>query len=212
MIDHRSTQTSGIILAGGSSSRMGKNKALLSLPGNRAVTFVEYLVSSLKECCSETLIVARDQAHAREYVFPGVRVAIDETPGIGPLMGLYSGLSAIHTTHALVVAVDLPCVKPALLSFLLSQPLPADTLLVPLVHEIPQVLLAIYPRSILPVVKEQLLQGRRDLRCLLKVAPAQFIEEAQLLQIDPQLRSFLNINTPEELWHVLQTGPASPGD
>ena len=178
---------------------MGKNKALLSLPGNQAVTFIEYLVSLLQECCSETLIVARDQAHAQDYVFPGVRVTVDETPGIGPLMGLYCGLSAIHTTHALVVAVDLPYVQPALLSFLLSQPLPADTLLVPLVHKIPQVLLAIYPRSILPVVNEQLLQGRRDLRCLLKVAPVQFIEEAQLLQFDPQLRSFINVNTPEEL-------------
>jgi molybdenum cofactor guanylyltransferase len=190
---------SGIILAGGSSSRMGKNKALLPLPDNQAVTFIEYLVSLLEECCSETLIVAGDQAHAHEYDFPGVRVAIDETPGIGPLVGLYSGLSAIYTTHALVVAVDLPCVQPALLTFLLSQPLPANTLLVPLIHNIPQVLLAIYPRSILPVVKEQLLQGRRDLRCLLKVAPVQFIEEAQLLQIDPQLRSFINVNTPEEL-------------
>ncbi len=212
MIDHHSTQTSGIILAGGSSRRMGKNKALLTLPGNQAVTFIEYLVSLLEECCSETLIVARDQPHARDYVFPGVRVTIDEAPGIGPLMGLYSGLSAIHTTRAFVVAVDLPCVQPALLSFLLSQPLPTDTLLVPLVHNIPQVLLAIYPRSILPIVREQLLQGRHDLRCLLKVAPVQFVEEAQLRQIDPQLRSFMNINTPEELRHVLQTGPASLGD
>jgi molybdenum cofactor guanylyltransferase len=187
---------------------MGKNKALLALPGNQAITFVEYLVSLLEGFCSETLIIARDHAQALEYVFPDVRVTIDETPDIGPLMGLYSGLSAIHTTHALVIAVDLPCVNPAMLSFLLSQPLPADTLLIPLVHNKPQVMLAIYPRSILPVVKEQLLQGRRDLRCLLKVARVQFIEEAQLLQIDPQLRSFQNINTPDELRHVLQTGPA----
>ena len=199
MNDHRSAQTSGIILAGGSSSRMGKNKALLPLPGNQAITFIEHLVFLLEEFCSETLIVARDKAQARDYVFPDVRVTIDERPGIGPLMGLYSGLSAIHTTHALVIAVDLPCVQPALLSFLLSQPLPTDTLLVPLVHNIPQVLLAIYPRSILPVVREQLLQGRRDVRCLLKVAPVQFVEEAQLLQVDPQLRSFINVNTPEEL-------------
>jgi len=212
VIDHRSTQTSGIILAGGSSSRMGKNKALLPLPGNQAVTFLEHLVSLLEEFCSETLIVARDQAHAQDYVFPGARVTIDETPGIGPLMGLYSGLSAIQTARALIVAVDLPFVQRALLSFLLSLPLPADTLLVPLVYNIPQVLLALYPRSILPVVKEQLLQGRRDLRCLLKVAPVQFVEEARLLQIDPQLRSFVNINTPEELRYVLQAGPAPLGD
>lgn len=212
MIDHRSTQTSGIILAGGSSSRMGKNKALLPLPGNQAVTFVEHLVSLLKEFCSETLIVARDQDHARDYVFADVRVTIDETPDIGPLMGLYCGLRTIQTTHALIVAVDLPFVQRSLLSFLLSEPLPADTLLVPLIHNIPQVLLALYPRSILPIVKEQLLQGRRDLRCLLKIAPVQFVEEAQLLQIDPQLQSFMNINTPEELRHVLQTRPAPLGD
>jgi molybdenum cofactor guanylyltransferase len=212
VINHQSTLTSGIILAGGSSSRMGKNKALLSHPGNQAVTFVEYLASLLVECCSETLIVARDKLNASDYAFPGVRVTFDETPGIGPLMGLYSGLSAITKERALVVAVDLPCIQPVLLSFLLSQPLSTGTLLVPLVHTVPQVLLAIYPRSVLPVIKEQLQQGRRDLRCLLEVAPVQFVEETLLRQIDPQLHSFVNINTPEELQQMLQTGPASLGN
>jgi molybdopterin-guanine dinucleotide biosynthesis protein A len=203
--NHRSTQTTGIILAGGNSSRMGKNKALLPLPGNQAVTFLEHLVSQLDACCVETLIVARDQAQATGYAFPNVRVTFDKTPYIGPLMALYSGLSVLDTEHALVVAVDLPFVQLTLLSFLLSLPLAADTLLVPLVHNRPQVLLAIYPRSVLPLVKEQLQQGRRDLRCLLEVAPVQFIEEAQLLEVDPELRSFININTPEELRHILHT-------
>jgi molybdenum cofactor guanylyltransferase len=199
VIDLRSIQTSGIILAGGSSSRMGTNKALLPLPGKQDVRFIEYLVSMLSVYCSETLIVARDQDQARDYDFPDVRVTFDQTPGIGPLMGLYSGLSAIRTTHALVVAVDLPYVQPALLSFLLSQSLPANTLLVPIVHAIPQVLLSIYPRAILPLIKEQLLEGRRDVRSLLQVAPVQYIQEAQLSEIDPQLRSFININSPEDL-------------
>ena len=190
---------------------MGRNKALLSLPDSQNITFVEYLVSLLEECCSETLIVARDQANAQEYVFPGVRVTVDETPGVGPLMGLYSGLSAISTAHALVVAVDLPFVQPALLTFLLSRSLPEDTLLIPFVHDIPQVLLGVYPRSILPVVKEQLRQGRRDVRCLLKLAAVQYVEEAQLLQVDPELRSFVNVNTPQDLRDVMQTGPSSLG-
>lgn len=178
---------------------MGKNKALLPLPGKKGLKFVENLVSLLDECCSETLIVARDNEQAQEYVFPRVRVIIDETPGIGPLMGVYSGLGAIHSARALVVAVDLPYIQPALLSFLLSQPLTGDTLLIPMVHEIPQVLLGIYPRSILPIVKEQLQQGRRDVRCLLKLVPVQYMGEAQLLLVDPELRSFTNINTPEDL-------------
>ena len=205
----RANETTGIILAGGSSSRMGKNKALLPLPGNQAVTFIEHLASLLVECCVETLIVARDHEHAPSYAFPSVRVTFDTTPGIGPLMGLYSGLSAINTKRALVVAVDLPFVQPALLSFLLSQPLTADTLLIPLVHDVPQVMLALYPRSVLPLVKEQLQRGRRDLRCLLEGAPVQFVEEARLREVDPQLRSFVNINTPEELRNISQAGPSS---
>ncbi len=178
---------------------MGRNKALLSLPGNKNVTFVEHQASLLQEYCSETLIVARDQVLAEQYVFPGVRVIVDETPSIGPLMGVYSGLREISTTHALVVAVDLPFIQPDLLTFLLSLPLPADTLLIPLVQDIPQVLLGIYPRSILPVVEEQLRQGRRDVRYLLELFPVVYVEEARLLQVDPQLRTFINVNTPQEL-------------
>jgi len=207
--NYRSNETTGIILAGGSSSRMGKNKALLPLPGNQAVTFVEHLASLLVECCVETLIVARDLEHAPGYAFPDVRVTFDRTPGIGPLMGLYSGLSAINTARALVIAVDLPFVQPALLSFLLSEPLTADTLLVPLVRDVPQVMLALYPRSLVALVKEQLERGRRDLRCLLEVAPVHFVEEARLREVDPQLRSFVNINTPEELQNISHAGPPS---
>jgi molybdopterin-guanine dinucleotide biosynthesis protein A len=200
--NHNSTLITGIILAGGSSSRMGKDKALLPLPDNQSVTFVEHLASLLVACCAETLIVARDQPHASNYVFPGVHVTFDKIPGFGPLMGLYSGLSAIHTQYALVVAVDMPFIQPALLSFLLSQPLTIDTLLVPLVHNVPQVLLARYPRSVLPLMEGLIQQGRRDLRSLLEVAPVQYLEETQLRQVDPGLRSFININTPGELREI----------
>ena len=182
---------------------MGRDKALLQLPGNQAVTFIEHLASLLIVSCAETLVVARDQAQAPGYAFPGVHIIFDKTPDHGPLMGLYSGLSAIQTQHALVVAVDMPFVQPALLSFLLSQPLAPHTLLVPVVHDVPQVLLAIYPRSVLPLIEELLQQGRRDLRSLLEVAPVQYIAEAQLRQFDPRLRSFININTPEELQGIL---------
>jgi|SRR5215469_4176804 len=194
--------SSGIILAGGQSRRMGQNKALLPHPGKQSITLVGHLTNILTTFCHEVLIVARNEAHSAGYTLPGVRVVFDRVPDHGPLMGIYSGLSAMTTQCALVVAVDMPFVQPALLAFLLAQPL-TEAMLVPLVDDVPQVLLAVYPRSILPFIEERLRQGRRDPRSLLEIAPVQYIQEEQLRRVDPGLRSFINVNTPEELREIM---------
>ncbi len=201
-INSLSNVSSGIILAGGHSRRMGQNKALLPHPGNQSITFVEHLVSILTTLYLEVLIVTQNEAHTTGYTLPGVRVVFDQVPDHGPLMGLYSGLRAITTQRALVVAVDMPFVQPALLSFLLAQPL-TESMLVPRVNDIPQVLLALYPRSIVPFIEECLRQGRRDPRSLLEIAPVQYIAEEQLRQVDAHLRSFINVNTPEEWGEIM---------
>jgi molybdenum cofactor guanylyltransferase len=193
----------GIILAGGRSQRMGTNKALLSLPGQASETFLARLVSTLAPLCAELLIVARDPAQFAHVVLPDTRLVFDEKPGGGPLMGLYSGLNAMQATTALVVAVDMPFVQPALLAFLLDC-YKQDTLIVPVVEGIPQVLLALYPRSILPQIETLLRQGKHAPRALLEIAPVHYIEEAQLRQVDPQLRSFVGINTPQDLEAVME--------
>src|SRR5215510_5070093 len=128
--------SSSIILAGGGSVRMGSNKPLLPHTDNPRFTFVEHLVSTLAPLCDETILVTRDADDAANYVLPGVQIITDKVPDQGPLMGLYSGLSAIHAQRALVVAVDLPFIRTSLVTFLLSQP-QSDSLLVPLVNNIP---------------------------------------------------------------------------
>src|SRR5579859_45731 len=188
----------GIILAGGRSQRMGTNKALLPLPGQPSETFLARLTSTLAPLCAEVLIVARDPAQFAHVTLPAARMVFDEKPGGGPLMGLYSGLNSMQSPTALVIAVDMPFAQPALLAFLLSQ-YQENTLLVPVVEGVPQVLLALYPRSILPLIESLLAQGKRAPRALLEVAPVRYIEEAQLREIDPQLRSFVGINTPDDL-------------
>jgi molybdopterin-guanine dinucleotide biosynthesis protein A len=209
-----------ILLAGGRSRRMGKDKGLLPLPtvtrenraGKEQVNFAGQLLATLTPLCRETLLVVRDAAQAADYAaivdawqgLQAVRLVMDLEQDIGPLMGLYSGLSAMQSARALVVAIDMPCVQPELAAFLLSQPLtcenpPEETLLIPVVDGTPQVLLAVYPRSILPLIEARLHEGRRDPRSLLAVAPVRYIEEAQLRQVDPDLRSFINVNRPEDL-------------
>jgi molybdenum cofactor guanylyltransferase len=197
---------SALILAGGRSRRMGRDKAFLSLPDNEScaprLSFAEQLGTLLASFCQEVILVARDPAQCAGQKLTANRVVFDETPDHGPLMGLYSGLRAVSNTHALVVAVDMPFVQPALLTFLLAQPL-NDAILMPVIAEIPQVLLAIYPRTLLPLIESSLQAGRRDPRSLLDIAPVRYVTEAQLRQVDPQLRSFTNMNTPEDLARAL---------
>ncbi len=190
--------SAGIILAGGRSTRMGRDKAFLPLPDDASTTFVEHLAALLAAQCSEVVLVVRNQEQATLYEHLGIPIVTDEMPDVGPLMGLYTGLRNISASHALVMAVDMPFVQPEMVTFLLSQPLAETLLLVPVVNDIPQVLCAVYSRVILPLIEERLRAGRRDPRSLLDVASVRYMDEAQLRGIDPQLRSFINVNTPRD--------------
>jgi molybdopterin-guanine dinucleotide biosynthesis protein A len=176
---------------------MGRNKALLPVPGSESKSFVEHLSGVLAAFCSEVVLVARDAEQAADYACAGVRILTDEVPDVGPLMGLYSGLRVITASHALVIAVDMPFVQPDMVRLLLTQPLD-DALLVPVVDGFPQVLCAVYPRNILSTIENRLHAGRRDPRSLLEVMRVRTIDEMQLRAVDPQLRSFVNVNTPDE--------------
>lgn len=195
----RAIQTTCIILAGGRSSRMGTDKALLPFTNTPHSTFLTHLAATLSSLCDELLLVARDEEQAARYKVDAanVRIVTDKVPDYGPLMGIYSGLSAIQAAKALIVAVDMPFVQPALVSLLLARA-SATAMTVPVVNAVPQVLCAVYPRSLLPLIETSIAQGRRDPRSLLTSAPVQYIDEAQLRVVDPQLRSFINVNTPEE--------------
>lgn len=181
---------------------MGSNKALLALPGESALTFVERLTSLLSELCMETFLVARDEQSGKEYASLlsqiSARLVYDDVPDQGPLMGLYTGLRSIACSHALVLAVDLPFVRPEVLTWLRDFP-PGEEVLVPRVGGMAQVLLARYPRAILPTIEACLQSGRRDPRALLERVPVRFLMEEQVRSVDPDLRSFVNINTPEDL-------------
>ena len=200
----RAGSPSGIILAGGSSRRMGKDKALLPYPGNPAeppTTFLEHLIAVLDYCCSEVFVVARNQEQASWYIHVDAQVVLDSIPAGGPLVGLYSGLQAISMPYAILAAVDMPFVTPAVLAHMLLH-YRDDTILVPRVNGYPQVTLAIYPRSILPLIEDRMRQGRRDLRSLLDDARVRYIEGELLRAVDPALRSFVSINTPGELKNI----------
>ncbi len=103
----------GIILAGGKSSRMGTEKGLQELCGKPLIT---YAIRVLSGFCSEIIISSSSDAY-QSFSF---EVVADEFPGIGPMGGIYSALKHSKTEKNLVLSCDLPFVSEELMSFILE--------------------------------------------------------------------------------------------
>jgi molybdenum cofactor guanylyltransferase len=105
--------TTGIILAGGESSRMGSDKGLQNLCGK---PLIQYSIEALSGLCTDIIISSSSSAY-QEF---GYQVVKDEFPGIGPMGGIYSALKQSKTDANLVLSCDLPFVSKELLSFILK--------------------------------------------------------------------------------------------
>lgn len=103
----------GIILAGGKSSRMGTEKGLQELCGK---PLISYAINSLSTLCDSIII----SSSANEYQFLGYQLVADEFPGIGPMGGIYSALRKSPTSENLVLSCDLPFVSGDLLTYILN--------------------------------------------------------------------------------------------
>lgn len=181
-----------LLLTGGRSSRMGQNKALLSLvPDGPPV--VAQAVERLRSVADEILLVGSDP---EPYAFLGLPQVPDAYPGAGSLGGIYSGLRVARHQYALAVACDMPFLNTGLLQYMASQPREYDVL-IPVLDE-PEPMHAIYSRSCLPWMEEKLDAGRYKIIGWFDKARVQRIERGTVQQYDPLLRSFFNMNTPEE--------------
>ncbi len=107
-------EVTGIILAGGKSSRMGTDKGLQALAGK---PLIAYAIHALSALCKNVIISSSSDA----YQSFGYKVVADEFPGIGPMGGIYSALRQSKTSNNLVLSCDLPFVSPGLLSYILSK-------------------------------------------------------------------------------------------
>jgi molybdopterin-guanine dinucleotide biosynthesis protein A len=171
---------------------MGRNKALLSLaPGGPPV--VSLAVERLRSVADEVLLVGSD---AEPYAFLGLPQVPDAYPGAGSLGGIYSGLHAASHEHALAVACDMPFLNVRLLEYMASQPRDYDVL-IPVLDE-PEPMHAIYSRTCLPWMEERLRAGRYKIIGWFEKANVRRLERETVELYDPGLRSFYNMNTPEE--------------
>ena len=185
----------GLILAGGASRRMGRNKALLTLGGR---PLIQRVVDALQAVSDEVLIIANQPD---PYRFLHLPIIPDIQPGYGPLMGLYSGLQAARGELALLVAVDMPFLAPEFLRFLLAQAQEHDAdVVIPEAEGRLHPLCAVYRRATcLPAAEASIARGQRRLIAFHPQVRVRRIPESTLRTFSPDLRVLMNVNTPEEL-------------
>jgi molybdopterin-guanine dinucleotide biosynthesis protein A len=184
---------SAAILAGGNSSRMGTNKALLEVGGRSMLCRTANL---LRIRVDDLFIVADDAA---PYVGLGLPVTPDIHPGCGAVGGIHAALR--HAAHPLVlcVACDMPLLGPGVIELLLSSARPGDDALVPRIGGWAEPLLAVYGRGATAAFERAILAGRLKVMDALDGLRVRFVDEAELRVADAELHSFVNVNTPGEL-------------
>ena len=189
-----------VILAGGRSRRMGHDKATLPVGDG---TLIEHLARRLAPVVDETII-----AGGVAPPFEGASVVPDREPGLGPLAGMLAGFAAAKQRHVWVVACDLPDIEPALGGLLVA--LAGDyEAVVPRPEQEPEGVCALYVRELAPRIEALLESGQRSIKSLLDRSAVRYLTSDELRAVDPQLRSFRNINTPTDYETWLTTRPVS---
>ena len=191
-----------VILAGGLSRRMGRDKA--ALPAGDG-TLIEHLARRLAPVVEETIVAGGSVTPN----LPDVRLVADRADGLGPLGGMHAGLTAARYPHVWVVACDLPDVQPAVVTRLGEMSAGYDAV-VPRIGGEPQGVCALYLRSLASRIDGLLNAGERSIRSLLAASNVRYVTAEELRTVDPELRSFRNINTPADYEAWLTTQPASP--
>jgi molybdenum cofactor guanylyltransferase len=186
-----------VVLAGGKSSRMGRPKSLLLFDGEPLIT---HIVRGLKQMFAETVIVAAPEQELPDL--PAILVR-DEVAYQGPVGGIYYGLNAASGEFCFVTSCDVPFLNAALISRLMAQ-ISNNDVVVPHWEDRFQPLHAVYRRSVLPLLKEQLDRGElRPIYLFDKVRTLK-IGEDEIRLFDPEGLSFLNMNTPDDYERALQ--------
>jgi molybdopterin-guanine dinucleotide biosynthesis protein A len=182
---------SAAIMAGGKSKRMGQDKAWIELDGE---PLIKRVADVLDEVADEVLIVANDPKYARL----GLRVVRDHWPDGGALGGIATGVGAATHDTVLVAACDMPFLSADVWRLLLGHAGEADVV-IPKVGDELETLHAIYAKSCVPHMARAIAENRLRVISFFDAVSVKTIEEPELRAIDPTLRAFTNVNTPEEL-------------
>jgi molybdopterin-guanine dinucleotide biosynthesis protein A len=183
-----------VILVGGESRRMGSSKARTELAGK---AMLERVIAQVRPLFEEVII----STHKEHFSFPGIKVVKDALPGRGPAIGLCSTLTKAQNPWVFVIGCDQPLVQPKLVQRLAALREGYDCV-VPKVGGRVQSLCALYKKRCFLYLTERILRGERGLVSFLEETAGlriRYVEEGELREADPELKSFMDVDTREEL-------------
>jgi len=203
MRKNESYPTSALVVAGGLSRRLGQDKRRVRLWGAAGPTLLEHTVDLVAQLCDDVIVVLNDPEQ-----WPGLpaRTVPDIYADGGALGGIYAGLLAARHAYALAVACDMPFLNVHLLGAMLARQRNYDVL-VPRSLEPGttrnqlgvESLHAIYGKGCLEPMRAALESGRRQIAAFFPYVRVAYVEPDETRQHDPDGRSFLNVNTPEQM-------------
>lgn len=182
-----------IILAGGKSSRMGKNKALLPIGG---LTTIERIKSSVSEDFEDILLVANDQ---KLYQFLELPITEDKVKNKGPLAGIQAGLLVAKNNSNVFIACDMPFISAKLAKVLIARSEGFDAV-VPVINGKRHPLFAVYKKAVLKAIDECFKKDELRIKDLLDRVKVNYITEEDFLSegfVNLE-QSFYNMNHPLE--------------
>lgn len=184
----------GVVLAGGRSSRFGSNKALADW---RGTSLVESATASLLRDMSEVMVITKRPAELTFLRSSRVRVVADLHPEGHPLGGVHTALLSLKTSHAFVRACDMPFLHNSLVETLWNARAHFDAV-IPVWRDARQPLCGIYATACAGPISAAIDSGALSIAALFDSIPTRFVLEGELAAVDPEGLSFMDIDTRED--------------
>ena len=190
----------GIILAGGKSSRFGSNKALAKFNGK---PLIERATGVLGRIFKNLIIITNSPL---EYSYLKIPLYQDIVKGLGPVGGIYTGLDALDDGWAFFCACDMPFINEGLVRYLAGVRDGFDAV-VPKVDWKIEPLHALYSKNCLPAIKELIYKKEYQTIKAFNNIKVRYVVEEEIKTYDPQLKTFLNVNKQDELEQIVKMEP-----
>jgi molybdopterin-guanine dinucleotide biosynthesis protein A len=188
------TSVTGVILAGGQNTRFsGTNKAFIRVAGRCILDRIYGVFSDLFE---EIILVTNDPIQYLEW---DLNIVTDIFPMRSSLTGIHAGLFYMNTPHAFFAACDIPFLKKGLVQTILNHIEPGVDIVIPETSKGFEPLCAVYSKKCLKPVEQQLVKQELKIRNVFQKVRIKKLPEKILRQNDPDLVSFYNINTHDDL-------------